>query len=224
MANKVRIAKYTGILAVCLALGLLGGFNPLAVRIDLPAYDVMLSMLSDTWTPQSVIVKIDEETLGAGRGMRNIRTILAQTLDSLALAQPKAVALDITLHDQVDAAEDARLEASLRATRNLILPCQLSGAKWEDPAPRFRALGDLGHVHLQGDRIDGVSRELILEQVADGQRRWALSLQALRVTLGAENQIEVVAERRGGDFGAALGKASRRDQPRRSGLKKRPAC
>src|SRR5689334_23469288 len=126
----------------------------------------MLSGAGDHWAPQSAVVAIDEATLEAGHGMRGIRTILAQTLDQLALAQPKAVALDITLHDQVDAAEDARLEASLRATRNLILPCQLSGAKWEDPAPRFRALGDLGHVHLQGDRIDGVSRELILEQVA----------------------------------------------------------
>src|SRR6185437_11304716 len=100
-------------------------------RVDLNAYDVMLSMRSDSWTPQSVIVKIDEETLGAGHGMRNIRTILFQTLDELALAQPKAVALDVTLHDEVDPAEDARLEASLRAIKNLVLPCQLAGTKWE---------------------------------------------------------------------------------------------
>src|SRR4029077_10260163 len=140
------------------------------------AYDRMLSTLSDTWTPQSVIVKIDAETLEAGHGMRNIRTILAQTLDQLALAQPKAVALDVTLHDQVDPAEDARLESSLRATRNLILPCQLTPGRmqWEDPAPRFRTLGALGHVHSEGDRIDGVSRQILLEQVAGGERRWAL--------------------------------------------------
>jgi len=118
----VQIAKYAGVLAICFALGILAGFNPLAVRVDLPAYDVMLSMLSDTWTPQSVIVRIDEETLAAGHGMRNIRTILARTLDQLALAQPKAVALDVTLHDQVEPAEDARLEAALRATKNLVLP------------------------------------------------------------------------------------------------------
>lgn len=192
MGNRIQIAKYTGVLAICFALGILAGFNPLAVRVDLLAYDVMLSMLGDTWTPQSVIVKIDEETLGAGHGMRNIRTILAQTLDALALAQPKAVALDVTLHDEVDPVEDARLEASLRATKNLILPCQieLAGAKWEDPAPRFRALGALGHVHTEGDRIDGVSRQLMLEQVAGDQRRWALSLEALRLTLGAGNPEE----------------------------------
>jgi hypothetical protein len=79
LGNKLQIAKYTGVLTVCFALGILAGFNPLTVKVDRPAYDVMLSMLSDTWTPQSVIVKIDEETLGAGHGMRNIRTILAQS-------------------------------------------------------------------------------------------------------------------------------------------------
>ena len=192
MGNKLQIAKYAGVLTICFALGLLAGFNPLAVRIDSPAYDVLLRMQGDTWTPQSVVVAIDGPTLGAGHGMRNIRTILAQTLDELVLAQPKAVALDVTLHDDVDPAEDARLEASLRATRNLVLPCQLAdqNTKWEDPAPRFRRLGPLGHVHTEGDRLDGVSRQIMLEQVAGGQRRWALSMEALRLTLGAGNLEE----------------------------------
>ena len=192
MGNKLQIAKYAGVLSICFALGILAGFNPLAVRIDNPAYDVLLRMQAETWTPQSVVVAIDGPTLGAGHGMRNIRTILAQTLDQLALAQPKAVALDVTLHDEVDPAEDARLEASLRATKNLILPCQLAdqNTQWEDPAPRFRALGALGHVHTEGDRLDGVSRQIILEQVAGGQRRWALSMEALRLTLGAGNPEE----------------------------------
>jgi len=190
LANKVQIAKYAGVLAICFVMGIAAGFNSLAVRVDLYAYDRMLSLLHDTWTPQSVIVKIDAETLAAGHGMRGIRTILAQVLDELVLAQPKAVALDVTLHDEVDPAEDARLEASLRATKNLILPCQLAGTKWEDPAPRFSGLGALGHVHTEGDRLDGVSRQIVLERVADGQRRWALSLEALRVTLGADNPEE----------------------------------
>ena len=177
-------------LAVCLALGILAGFNPLAVHVDHNAYDFLLAHQSDTWTPQSVIVKIDAATLEAGHGMRNIRTILSQALDELAQAHPKAVALDVTLHDQVDPTEDARLEASLRATRNLILPCQLAGSRWEDPAPRFRALGSLGHVHTERDRVDAVSRQIILEQVAAGDRRWALSLEALRLSLDAGNPEE----------------------------------
>jgi len=192
LANKFQIAKYTGILTVCLALGILAGFNPLAVRVDHNAYDLLLAHQNETWTPQSVVVKIDEATLEDGRGMRNIRTILSQVLDKLAQVQPKAVALDINLHDQVDPVEDARLEASLRATENLILPCQFTPTRtqWEDPALRFRGSGALGHVHNEGDRIDGVSRQIILEQVAGGRRRWALSMEALRVSLGAPNTEE----------------------------------
>jgi signal transduction histidine kinase len=192
LASKLQIVKYSAVLAICFALGLLAGFNPLAVRIDSPAYDVLLRMQGDTWTPESVVVAIDGPTLGAGHGMRNIRTTLAETLDKLAVAQPKAVALDVTLHDDVDPAEDAKLEASLRATKNLILPCQLAdqNTKWEDPAPRFRSLGPLGHVHTEGDRLDGVSRQITLEEVAGGQRRWALSMEALRLTLGAGNPEE----------------------------------
>ena len=174
MANKLQIAKYVGILVVCLTLGILAGFNPLAGHVDHNAYDFLLAHQSDTWTPRSVIVKIDAATLEAGHGMRNIRTILAQALDDLAQAQPKAVALDVTLHDQVDPAEDARLEGSLRATRNLVLPCQLTGGHWEDPAPRFRTLGTLGHVHTERERVDAVSRQNILDQLAGDERRWAV--------------------------------------------------
>lgn len=177
---------------MCLAVGILAGFNSLAVRVDHYAYDLLLAGQRDTWTPQAVIVKIDAKTFDASvGGMTNIRTILAQALDQLALAQPKAVALDITLHDQsLDPVKDQRLEASLRATTNLILPCQLAGDKWEDPAPRFNGLGALGHVHSEGVRLDGVSRQLALERVANGQRRWALSMEALRVILGAGNPEE----------------------------------
>src|SRR5207248_2720244 len=125
-----------------------------AVRVDHYAYDFLLAHQTETWTPQSVIVKIDEATLEAGHGVRNIRTILAQSLKDLALAEPRAVALDINLHDEVDPlGEDKSLEDALRATRNLILPCQFTPdrSSWEDPAPRFRVLGALGHVHNEGD-------------------------------------------------------------------------
>ena len=163
------------------------GWTPIAVRIDHYAYDLMMSNLQppESWTPQSVIVAIDEPTLGARGGMRNIRTILADLLDQIATAQPLAVASDVTLHDQEDAAQDQRLAASLHAIRNLILPCQIVGDQWEDPLPLFRAATvAVGHVHPEIERQDGVSRQLPLEITAGGKRRWALALEAFRVTRG----------------------------------------
>ena len=86
-----------------------------------------------------------------------------------------------------DPAIDARLEDALRATPNLVLACQLlpDGCGWEDPLPRFRAqAAALGHVHAEPDELDSVGRSLPLEKVADSDRRWALSLEAYRLSRG----------------------------------------
>src|SRR5436853_7899187 len=100
----------------------MAGWTALAERIDHYAYDLMTTM-----TPvknageQSVGVAIDEATLRERGGMRKIRPILTETLQQLAAAQPKAVALDVIRSDKSDAAEDARLEAALRDTKHVTL-------------------------------------------------------------------------------------------------------
>ncbi len=164
--------------------------TPIAARIDHYAYDVMLGWQpAGNSPPQSVVVAIDEQTLSAGHGMQNIRPILTNVLEQIAAAQPKAVALDVILHDQVDPGSDARLADALHATKNLILPCDtiISGnvREWEDPLPRFQAdAAALGHVHLEEAGADGVTRQLPLEEIVDGKRRWALALEAFRVSQG----------------------------------------
>jgi len=176
--------------AACFIAGTLAGWTALAVRVDHYAYDLMtrLSPVEDGAArsmAQSVVVAIDEETLRARGGMRRIRPILTEALEGIAAAQPKAVAIDVILSDKGDDAEDARLEAALRSTKNLVLPCDLVGARWEDPLPRFAgAAAALGHVNLEVDRLDGVSRDLSLEATAGGQRRWALALEAFRISRG----------------------------------------
>ena len=183
------------VLAACFILGTLAGWTPLALRIDNYAYDWILGRQPEEhWTPQSVVVEIDEATLEARHGMPNIRAILTEALEKIAAAKPKAVALDVILHDPFNEVVDKRLAAALRATRNLILPCDLIVVKnvrhWEDPLPLFKEPNtDPGHVQLDKDRLDGVSREIPLEVVVDGQRRWALSLEAFRASRG-ESIIE----------------------------------
>jgi len=193
-----RNLAYVSVLAGCLVVGTLAGW--LGSRIDNYAYDTLTRVTPMSPRPtESVVVAIDEETLGAQGGVRRIRTILAEALVQLAAAHPKTVALDVILSDKGDEAEDARLEAALRATKNLILPCELVGdtlatSKWEDPLPRFASSAlALGHVHPEQDRADGVSREVSLEETGQGAtgpgstgavRRWALSLEAFRVYQG----------------------------------------
>jgi len=185
LASK-RNLVYIGVLAGCCAAGTLTGWTALAARVDHYAYDLMTPMKPvRSGGEQSVVVAIDEETLHALGGMRNIRPILTTTLEQIAAAQPRAVALDVILSDKGDDAEDARLEAALLDTKNLILDCDLVGGAWEDPLPRFaRAAAAVGHVHPEVDRFDGVSREVALEETANHQRRWALALEAFRISRG----------------------------------------
>ena len=183
LASKRNLA-YIGVLAGCFAAGTLAGWTALAARVDHYAYDLMTHMTpAKTAATHSVVVKIDEETLRARGGMRRIRPILTETLQQIAATQPQAVALDVLLADQGDDAEDTRLEAALRDTKNLVLPCDLVGAAWEDPLPRFAAAAAaVGHVHPEVDRYDGVSREVSLEETVNHQRRWALALEAFRIS------------------------------------------
>jgi len=183
LASKRNLA-YIAVLAGCFAAGTLAGWTALAARVDHYAYDLMTQMTPvKTAVTDSVVVKIDEETLRARGGMRSIRPILTETLRQIAAAQPQAVALDVLLADQGDDAEDMRLEAALRDTKNLVLPCDLVGGAWEDPLPRFAAAAAaVGHVHPEVDRFDGVSREVSLEETVNHQRRWALALEAFRIS------------------------------------------
>jgi signal transduction histidine kinase len=170
------------VVGVCLAVGLAASWR--AERVDNYAYDTMSERVQlMPRAPQSVVVAIDEATLEQRHGVANMRGILAEALDKLAEAKPKLVALDVTLHDEgEDQVKDTRLAAALLATRNLILPSELAGEKWSDPAPRFRSGAiAIGHVHFDSDRKDGVGRAMELEKSAAGVRRWALSMEAFRV-------------------------------------------
>lgn len=209
LASK-RNLVYLGVLAACFAAGTLSGWTTLAARVDHYAYDLMTQMspVKDAAKQSSVVVAIDEETLRARGGMRNLRPILIETLQQLAAAQPATVALDVILADKGDDAEDARLEAALRDTKNLVLPCDLVAGAWEDPLPRFASAAvALGHVHPEIDRLDGVSREVSLEESVNHQRRWALALEAFRISRGQS----IVESPDDVGVGAALIPAARAD-------------
>jgi signal transduction histidine kinase len=180
------------VVAVCFCAAF--ALSTVSQRIDNAAYDRISSRHQPDWEPQSVVVGLDDKTFGTLGGVVHRRTILANALDQLAEAKPKLVAIDVILHDPgltpADKIEDARLEASLLATRNLILPCDLvvdhGKNEWEDPLPRFAPADPrrIGHVEWTTDKLDGVVRQLPLDRIAAHQQRWALSLVAMSVALG----------------------------------------
>jgi signal transduction histidine kinase len=181
------VSAYAGLLASALAIALVAGWTTLAARIDNSAYDFFFNLYPPApQTAHSAVLAVDEATLSSMGGVGRIRTILAEGLERIAPAAPKAVAIDFILADQSERGEDRRLEQALTRVHNLVLSCELLPGGWEDPIPEFRArAAALGHVHAERNPLDGISRMVPLEKSAMGVRRWALALEAFRLAAGS---------------------------------------
>src|SRR4051812_29865531 len=153
------------------------------------------------WQPESALLVIDERTLDSiPGGNSGIRAPLAHGLRLVASAHPSAVVVDLILADHKDPAADAELAAVLRECPKLVLSSQLVRDGWEDPLPDFRAAAAaVGHVHVAPD-ADAVVRGISLAKLdAKGRdRRWAISLEAFRLSRNSEileaygrNELEV---------------------------------
>jgi signal transduction histidine kinase len=156
-------------------------------QVDNFAYDVLLRLHPPALRPpESIILAIEESTSRKFHGVRGIRQALAEGLERIAPAKPKAVAIDVILADTNPELDD-RLEAAFAHTPNLVLDCLTPDDEtWELPLPRFlrHAVGT-GHVYVHTNQRDQVARELPLQQVAGRQSYWALALEAFRVSRGA---------------------------------------
>lgn len=161
-----------------------------APQIDNQAYDWMFRLYEpEPWQTEAALLAIDEESLATFGGLRNIRGPMAKALVQVAGAGPKAVAVDLILAEPSVEADDRALEEAFRTTPGLVLSAQLisGGARWEEPLPRFaRHAAAVGHVHAEPDHLDSIGRALPLERQNYRARRWALALEALRVSRGAQ--------------------------------------
>lgn len=180
-------AAYVGLLAGAFVVAVLGSWL-IGLSIDQSAYDEMLRRSRPTSRqPESALLVIDERTLDAiPGGDDSFRRALAQALSLVAAAKPKAVAVDVLLTKPKDPAGDRQLAAAFRKCPNLVLGSELLSDGWEDPIPLFRdTAAAIGQVHVWTDR-DGVARQIPLLRVWEHTRRWALSLEAFRLSRGAD--------------------------------------
>jgi len=160
-------------------------FTALATQFDNNIYDFLFRIAPPPRVSAPVTLLVfDENTFKGHGGVRNLRTALAGVLERIAAAHPAAVAVDITLTDPGEAEEDARLAAAFAHTPNLALACEMTadGSAWQDPAPAFlQHAAALGHVSTLPGPYDNVNRRITLERVSNRTRRWALSLEGLRL-------------------------------------------
>lgn len=183
---------YSAVVAASFLLATAAGW--LGPQFDNYAYDWMFRRHEPRGAkPESVLLTVDERSLAEMGGMRRLRHALAAGLELVAAAGPAVVAIDLILADEGEPADDAALEAALAKVPRLVLACELveEGRRWEDPLPRFRrSAAALGHVHGDPGPLDGVSRLVPLAKAADRERRWALALEAFRLSRGAKFILE----------------------------------
>jgi signal transduction histidine kinase len=187
--NWKSTASYAGLLAAAFVVAVVGSWM-FGAQLDNYAYDYMFRLYQpQPWQPQSVLLAIDERTLSSTLGgIHGIRQPLAEALRLVAPASPKAVAVDVILAERSqDPAVDAALAQAFHATPNLALSCELidDGRQWEDPLEEFGRGAALGHVYADPDKNDTVTRVIPLEKRSGHVRRWALSLEAFRLSRGA---------------------------------------
>ncbi len=188
---KVR-ARYAGLLAAAFIVAVAGSWK-FGSGLDNAAYDFAFRQhRPHPWQTQSVVLAIDEDTLRATpNGIQGIRRPMAEVLKLVAAAKPAAVAVDVILADQkTDRNVDRDLMDALCATPNVVLASQLidrGQPRWEDPRPEFaRCAAAVGHVHAQPDPNDYGTRAIPLSKRAGRDQRWALALEAFRLSRGAQ--------------------------------------
>ena len=196
--SAVSVSRKTFDSAIYSAIGVLSAvvaallsYTSLAGQFDNNLED-WLARLKPLATParRTAILAFDERTLMEHNGIRGLRRTLAAALERLASAPPEVVAVDLTLAEAGDAADDAKLEQAFAHTRNLVLVCEMmpDGRLWQDPPLIFlRRAAAVGHDNALPGPYDNVNRRIALERVAGQSRRFALSLEALRLAMGAQN-------------------------------------
>ncbi len=183
----MKRAAYPLILTIALISGVCASWTSLGSRLNNSAYDYIFVLYQPTQAPpESIILAADDDSLQAFGGLLGMRKAFARGLQQIRAVRPRAVALDVTLSDV--GLDDDELEASFQATPRLILPCVLlEGGRWSDPIPRFRQwAAALGQVHTLPNKLDAVVREINLEKATPRDRRWALALEAYRVSRHTE--------------------------------------
>ena len=183
-----------GLLALIL-LPLLA-WNGLVQQGNSSAFDILLRLSPPQRSPAAdsvVLLAIDDETVSRYGRLPLNRAVIAEALNRIASAGPKALAVDMLLSEKTRETDDAKLADAFSRFRRIVLAVALEPTEdgkdpqWLTPLPAFhRYAFALGHVHFEPDR-DGLARTLLLTKANADNRYWALSFETFRAALGAQD-------------------------------------
>jgi PAS domain S-box-containing protein len=140
------------------------------------------------------IVAIDEASLARFGRYPWRRNLTAQMLDQLAVAHPKAIALDVLFSETTNSADDSALGLAIAKAGNVVAAAQLTRTEsgqvvWLRPLSSVeKATAGVGHVHVSTE-ADGVAGSFLVRQADNqGQAEWAMALETIRVGDGVNDQ------------------------------------
>jgi two-component system phosphate regulon sensor histidine kinase PhoR len=146
------------------------------------------------------IVAIDELSI-ARYGQS--RQVIARAMDTVAAAQPKAIAVDVLFSDPTTEEDDHALARSIGRAGNVVVAAQLTEStvrggpsSWLLPLPVIEhAAAAVGHVNVETE-LDGVARQVSV-RAADsaGQAFRAMAVEAIRIGDGTpERRVTITPQ------------------------------
>jgi len=142
------------------------------------------------------IVAIDEPSIARYGRFPWTRTLAARAIDTIAAAQPKAVAMDVLYTDPTAEADDAALAHSILQAGNVVVAAQLvpppvngGTTSWLLPLPAIeRAAAAVGHADVSIES-EGIARQILIQAADDhGRAIRAMAVEVIRVGDGIAEQ------------------------------------
>src|SRR5215207_587601 len=145
-----------------------------APGLDLYARDWLMRARGPLAPPDDiVIIGIDEASMARYGRFPWPRRLMAQALDKIGAAGPKAVALDVLYAEPTTPGDDLALAEAISRSGNVVVAAQLIASSGEGQAVWLRPLeavakaaAGVGHVNV-ATGFDGVARVLPLRQADD---------------------------------------------------------
>jgi signal transduction histidine kinase len=142
------------------------------------------------------IVAIDESSMALFGRFPWSRQVIARTIDALAAARPKVIALDVLFTDPSTQEDDDNLARSIGRAGNVVVAAQLTDSpvhggpsRWLRPLPVIeRAAAGVGHVNAQTE-TDGIVRQVAIRLADDdGHSYRAMPVEAVRIADGTSEE------------------------------------
>jgi len=188
VGNGGRIAWAIAIVLLAATSGVL--LDARAPGISRAARDWLLRARGPVAPPNDIaILAIDEKSVQRFGRFPWSRQVIARTIDALAAAQPKAIALDILFSDPTNPEDDEALARAIGRAGNVAAAAQLiessangGPSQWLLPLPAIaHAAAGVGHVNVQAE-ADGVPRQIEVRAADDhGQVLSSLAVEAVRI-------------------------------------------